>query len=93
MFKENYLNDPRKLINQPTYPSTGSGPGGFNREGGYRGGYQQSGSRGGYRRNEEGGENGGRQPNKKYFDYDDPQKYLQQQQNPDRQIVSYDDLF
>ena len=51
--------------------------------GGYRGGRGGYRGRGGY----EGGE---RRP---YHDYDDPSKYQQLQQNPDRQIVSYDDLF
>ena len=98
MFKEAYMNDPRKLINQPGFQfGQPQGGGGFVREGGFRGGYQ---GRGGFRRGDdgrEGGDQGGRPPhfnsNRRYVDYDDPQKYQSNLHNPERQIVSYDDLF
>ena len=53
------------------------GPGG-NR--GFRGGRYDDGGRGGADRG-------------RYVDYDDPARYKEVQQNPERQIVSYDDLF
>lgn len=56
MLKENYLSDPKKMINQPVAPVPGAGAPPMG--GGYqsRGGYQQGGGRGGFRR---GGYDGG----------------------------------
>jgi hypothetical protein len=97
MLKENYFNDPRKLINQPNFIPGGPSGSGYSREGGpgYRGGYSSSQRGGGYRRYEERGEGERSQQNanKRYYDYDDPAKYQQQHANPERQLVSYDDLF
>ncbi len=60
--------------------SSRGGPG-YGR-GGFRGG------RGGYE------DRGGDQPRGgRYVDYDDPARNKEMQQNPDRQMVSYDDLF
>ena len=83
MFRENYFNDPRKMINQP---GTGMGHQGHMSRGGpggnrgFRGGRYEDGGRGGADRG-------------RYVDYDDPARYKEVQQNPERQIVSYDDLF
>ncbi len=72
--RENYMNDPRKLINTPSAMPPG---GGYGREGGFRGGYQNQ--RGGYRRFDNGRDGGpdghGPRSNRAYFDYDDPTKY------------------
>ena len=93
MTKENYLSDPKKLVNQP---GGYLGAANFNREGGFnRGGYQGGrGGRGGNRYGDrEGGEGARFQNTRPYTDYDDPARYQNQLQNPERQIVSYDDLF
>ncbi len=91
MFRENYIDDPNKLINTPMPSHGGGGYGGYHGGGGYR-------DRGGYRKRYEGGGSHfdrDRDERKKrdYIDYDDPQRYQQQHQNPERQLVSYDDLF
>ena len=63
--------------------------GGGSSRGGDRGG------RGSYRggRYEDRGGEGQQQYRKSYVDLDDPNRYKDIQQNPERQIVSYDDLF
>lgn len=82
MIKDNYMNDPRKLVNTPSFQAGGA----QGRDGAFRGGYQ-GGARGGFR-----GGRDNRDGSKPYIDHDDPTRY-QQLSNPERQIVSYDDLF
>lgn len=84
MMQENYHNDPKKMINQPGLVG---GPTNLGRENNFRGGFQDRGGRGGFRGR------GDRDNGRPYHDYDDPSRYQAQIQNPDRQIVSYDDLF
>ena len=91
MFRENYFNDPKKLITQPQISSSSAQHGGSSY--GSRG-TSDRGGRGGYRGgryDDRGGDN--QQHRKSYVDLDDPNRYKDQQQNPERQIVSYDDLF
>lgn len=106
MLKENYMEDPNKFIS--SY-SSGGGYGGRGGDYGGRGGSAADNRRfgggdyGGNRRRYEGGrdyDRGGdgdhrRGGNRKeYIDYDDPnQTAAKAGGNPDRQIVSYDDLF
>ena len=78
MFKENYFNDPNKFVNQPNLPTSGSTFHGKDSRGGYRKPYQHDRERDERKKRE-------------YVDFDDPARY--QQQNPERQLVSYDDLF
>ena len=62
--------------------------GGNSSRGGDRGG--RAGFRGG-RYDDRGGD--GQKYRKSYVDLDDPNRYKDMQQNPERQIVSYDELF
>ena len=104
MLKENYMNDPNKFTNN--YVS--GGPGGsssYQSGGGYgnRSGHDRRGNDH-YRGGRYGGDHGGNRydrggdrdrddrKRKEYVDYDDPQLNAKVA-NPDRQIVSYDDLF
>ena len=80
MLRENYFNDPKKLINQPGGYGLGMGGSGY---GGSRGGMMFSGGgRGGYRkyddqRDDRHGGGGYHRDNmsKRYVDYDDPSRY------------------
>jgi hypothetical protein len=87
LFKENYMSDPNKLVNQVNTGGYGGGGygGGYNRKGGdYRGGRQ-------YERYDKDREDRKR---KEYIDYDDPSIATKNNtNNPERQLVSYDDLF
>lgn len=76
------MSDPNKLVNQI---NTGSGyGGGYGRKGGdYRGGRQFE----KYDRDRED------RKRKEYIDFDDPSNALKGATNPERQLVSYDDLF
>ena len=81
MMRENYMNDPNKFINQPNFQSHYGG----------RDRRYQNDNRG---RREGGGHWRDREERKKeYIDYDDPSNASKSVQNPERQIVSYDDLF
>lgn len=80
MLKENYMNDPNKFIH--TYQSSSYSQGGYNRD---RRDYRRR----DYHSYREGGDDRRR---KEYIDYDDPNTHASKM-NPERQLVSYDDLF
>lgn len=94
MLKENYMEDPNKFIN--TYSNLSGGRG--DRYGGHSAADRRAGG-GDYRRrydNDKGDgdyRRGGGGPRKEYVDYDDPNAAAAKTNNPERQLVSYDDLF
>lgn len=100
MLKDNYLEDPSKFINSFQGPN-GGGFNGDGARGGYYGRDRNQGDRrfpASDRRRYDGGggrdfEGGDRRPRKEYVDFDDPSLNAAVTGNPERQLVSYDDLF
>ena len=63
--RENYLGDPKKMVNQPTAAAFQQPQESYPRGGGFRGGNMRGGRR----------FDGGYSGNRGYTDYDDPSRY------------------